>query len=163
ESDDDAPAEGSADGGEDDDDADREGEGDGEGEGAEGAAPPMPIAASAGKGKRSLADVARRQPKPQHRPRTEPARSPVTITAAAADIPGIRAGTKLANEPAIANAMHKRATLLRDHSERVPVATIDLGIPESQTVRFGTDPMPVIDRVRKDPASLAASGGWCGP
>jgi len=105
-----------------------------------------------------LRDVARRVP----RPRVEPKRSLVTITAAA-DLPGVSPGTSI-DMTQLANSMHDRARVLNDDGRRAPVARID--IPHSH--ELGTSPeanVAIIDDLvgHPDAAALVASGGWCAP
>lgn len=88
----------------------------------------------------------------------EPQGPTITITAAA-DIPGFTSGGNL-NRLDVAKAMHAKARTLPDHSGRLSVASIDLGLEN----KLGADMahnLDVLEQVTA-PEALTASG-WCAP
>ena len=88
----------------------------------------------------------------------EPQGPTITITAAA-DIPGFSAGGSL-NRLDVAKAMHAKARTLPDHSGRLSVASVDLGLEHKLGVDVAHN-LDVLEQVTA-PSALTASG-WCAP
>ena len=95
-----------------------------------------------------------------HAPEVAPEPSGPTITiTAAADIPGFSAGGSL-NRLDVAKAMHAKARTLPDHSGRLSVASVDLGLEHKLGVDMAYN-LEVLEQVTA-PSALTASG-WCAP
>jgi len=88
----------------------------------------------------------------------EPQGPTITITAAA-DIPGFSAGGNLTRLD-VAKAMHAKARTLPDHSGRLSVASVDLGLEHKLGVDVAYN-LEVLEQVTA-PSALTASG-WCAP
>ena len=105
-----------------------------------------------------LGEVARRIP---NKPRVDPKRSAVTITAAV-DLPGVSPGTVI-DLTQVAQSFHDRARVMSE-GQRAPVARVQI----PHTHRLGTDPQENVRQIddligQPQAPALVSSGGWCAP
>jgi hypothetical protein len=122
--------------------------------------PELVPASAAPRARLPLGTVARHAP----RPATMRERLGVTITAAA-DVPGLSTGSRVATMERVAEAFHERARLMRD-GQSAPVVRIDYPVPEGNWLgQPGVSDWEVIERARLFPGieALTAAGGWCAP
>lgn len=94
--------------------------------------------------------------------RVQEVTQPISIIASA-DIPGVSAGSELSLS-ALAEAMHKKARTLSDHSGMIPIATIEKTFEDGYdlTTLSREDAWDAICDLANG-NSLTASGGWCAP
>jgi hypothetical protein len=100
-------------------------------------------------------------------PVARPNPAPITLVAGG-DIPGISAGSPLADRRALSEAMSMRLHSLRRASggsgEQVVVASLLAEFPENRTLR-GNEVDSNSEKIKSviDPQIIVASGGWCAP
>jgi len=124
----------------------------------------VPVAAAstpAPQARPPISAVARRAPAPA-RPPTRQGLG-INITAAA-DVPGLATGSKVATMLRVAEAFHDRARMMGD-GQRASICRIEY--PVTERIEAGSDPMPVLEKFQlrdtDQVESLVASGGFCGP
>jgi hypothetical protein len=108
----------------------------------------------------SASGTARRAGRP-----TVPDTQPRVVITAAADIPDVNAGARLANTDEVATAMHAKARSLSDKSGRIPIAKFTLPFDSDHMIRptmSAEAQLEVIERASA-PSALVAAGGWCTP
>lgn len=119
-----------------------------------------------------ISDIARRKTQaaaasPRQRPASAPdRRSGTTTVTAAADVPGLTAGTEITDRSTLRKAIIDRWQAMSGSrtSGRVPVARIEMNYPDERILKAGDDERNEEKLHRLlSPQALTASGGICAP
>lgn len=86
-----------------------------------------------------------------------------SVLVASADIPGFTQGGRIADVATLTDAMHKRARMLPDHSNEVPIASLQRDFRFTLNDRSSQDDINAVLREAADPSVLTAAGGFCAP